>query len=1010
MWFRRSILFLGIFVLSINKKNLFANSKEKSYTKGRIEWILPIEIQNDSSLIIQLFKLSESALSDLEKNITYKTSDRIHLVAFADYFEFSQFQQDRNVIREISFPSHKNSPIGNVYSPILVLGNQIDLEIQIKKAVATQFLQEYLFGFSYNQKFNQNENQLISKWISQGFVAYFSEGITRDELKQFQLLMEKRAFKNLNFILDEHQIMFGKVVWYFIEQEKGKHQNGIFWSILKYVQSFDKTFEYHFGLNYERWLQDKVKHLNSVEQPNTIDVDFIIPLTISEWSKTQFKVSTEHDLITIEHSNRNSETQFIYSAVKQQIHERYTITYPHDAPFPDFKLGSFQTFSPKNNLLEIMWDKSWFLKTNDRKIPLGSMGSFKLIPSSQGIHILEESLGKTYYVQLDELDFKVIRRDLLNPNGEKVCDVKFHGYLNDTMSIYTIIHHKKDEEYESQIIKNTADLMQPEIIYSIKHKNPESGLKDLIVLDHNHLSFIKYTPTETAIYLLNPKDSENTPIRVYTKGVQFTQIPYGKDSIAEFYIANNQWNVNIMESNAPVYDHDTLKSLVSFIDSFSIKEEITMPKYLDTSKWFTSYFKKAGYKRKPLPAIQNKNHLWNIDPFYSWFYVHENKLYVDNDDFNIPYDGNVSPKEHYNGPLLFFYHFKLLEVWSKHRLDMTMYSNINRRKIGLELDYTYLDGHHLKHDIRFSYRLRQFDSEFSNTDRNRNLRVGYELSKRHSNNLKSSIGIEGFQNELILLNNLEYKTPKPNQRNHYVKGNLSGTYHQSFYWGTTLSGDVTLNGNFELGALTNFDKIRGMSSLNLKLHANGMFGILVWKSQISSRYSLSDYNISYMLGGTPGWISNSAFTNEYYHQINENQKLFLAGNMPLRGISTGTRIGHHSMCGQFDVGLPLLRLFPKSLKENLFWKNLVIYGFFDAGLAFFGNTPRHFSNPYNTIFIKSPNYILSASSAQNPWIHSYGMGIQTSILGYPFKVEYSEAQIGHIPKAPFLLFAFGKNF
>jgi hypothetical protein len=79
-------------------------------------------------------------------------------------------------------------------------------------------------------------------------------------------------------------------------------------------------------------------------------------------------------------------------------------------------------------------------------------------------------------------------------------------------------------------------------------------------------------------------------------------------------------------------------------------------------------------------------------------------------------------------------------------------------------------------------------------------------------------------------------------------------------------------------------------------------------------------------------------------------------------------------------------------------------------MAFFGISPTDPSNPFNTLSLSTPNYVFTSSSIQNPWIWSYGIGIQTSVLGYPFKVEYGQGQTGNLTRLPLLQLSMGKNF
>ena len=91
-------------------------------------------------------------------------------------------------------------------------------------------------------------------------------------------------------------------------------------------------------------------------------------------------------------------------------------------------------------------------------------------------------------------------------------------------------------------------------------------------------------------------------------------------------------------------------------------------------------------------------------------------------------------------------------------------------------------------------------------------------------------------------------------------------------------------------------------------------------------------------------------------------------------------------------------------------KNLTIYGLFDFGTAFTGNSPRNLENPYKLKTINNPNYTLTVKSYQNPYVYSGGYGMQFKVIGYTIRLENAWAKVGNDINRSILLVSFGKNF
>jgi len=164
------------------------------------------------------------------------------------------------------------------------------------------------------------------------------------------------------------------------------------------------------------------------------------------------------------------------------------------------------------------------------------------------------------------------------------------------------------------------------------------------------------------------------------------------------------------------------------------------------------------------------------------------------------------------------------------------------------------------------------------------------------------------------------------------------------------------------------------------------------------------------MGGSQGWISRQAFTNEQWNKIDMSLSPLIANALPVRGVQAGERIGNSFIYSQQNVALSPLSIFNGTVLESKFWQSIEIIGFFDFGTAFYGNTTTHFSNPYNQLVYSTPNYTITANTQNNPWLLGYGCGLEMSVWNIPFRIERAWGKIGDDWQSPQWLISIGKLF
>lgn len=1011
MWTRKIHIVIVCGWLAVTQNIVRSQNSDShiAFTKGRIEWLIPKKLTITEPIIQKAMTVSMACLEELERNLIYKTSDRMHLVLFDDFADYQQYYQRKYRLSANNSQSDESLHNGIVYQPILCSGNIIDLEYQIKRAIARQFINEFLLGFTYRDRFDNDEQQNTPIWLKEGFIEYYAAGISGEDFLQFKEQLKSPAFRNLNFIDPHQQILFGKVLWYFFEKEKGRNLNSVFWMLIKYAQSFDNSFEYHFNMSFKEWLLARINELQQTGTYLSPRVDLQTTAPKDQLNRTRIALEPQANEAIITQFNASGSRSYRWSFKQSTKRLLRKENYLYEPPTPDFHTPTWVYNEHHQQWAYVSWDGVWTLQIGTKKIELPAAAYYRLWGLAMDTaFIIQEVSGHTYLSRFHIKTGDKLGTQMLNPEFEKI-----QGLYNSNSNTLQIVKTLRlDTGFMSQIVQYSNDTAFPTTrLYEVMHDRAEWTIQSLVIKDSTSFSAVRNAPLENAVYHIQRTLDLQNLIKTPVKGMQYQQFKFiGRDSFIEFYIANKRWNINFIDINAPVFDTDTFKRQELSFDTLLVsgwpnKDTVVYA----SAKKFTSPFKRPVSFINPIEKANRTSESWRLSPFSPWFYLHAAKFMLSNTDFSVPYDGAVRPTEQYNSPLTFFLNHQIADVSQRHRLRLQLFSNLNRRRIGLSLDHKFIQNSQISHHTKLQYRLRQFDNSKGIDFRNRTIGGSY-LYQFQFRRIDWHVGLEGSSSQIIALNNAIESVQQASISRYIVELPI-GVSFESKDLNKRLN---RLYYNFlietKIGGIHSKSSMIPILSFGGNLTLKRSISIFDWRLKGAFRYSITEQNRSFMLGGSQGWISQSANTDILYEKLRNNQLHFLEGGLFVRGLQVGTRIGNSFVHVQQDIGLPLLRLFPRSLKERIFWRSMVLYAFADAGLAFYGSTPSHYSNPYNTKTLNTPNYSLTASSVQNPWVFGTGFGAQVSVMGYPIRIEYTEGRIGTLKTAPRLLLSLGKNF
>lgn len=999
------VLVLLIWAVSI--KPLISQNPIKSFHSKRIEMLvedsLLQKINNQHGFSDSLFAITYHSLNELEKNLVYKMSDQLHFILFDDLNKFDQYQRSH----QIGLNEHSNNQGKEyIYFPIFLNGNYTDITYQLRYGAAQQFLQEYLNGLSLKDKFNPENNQKIPSWLIAGFINYFAGGIKHEDFEYFQTQVKNGRYRNINFIKNEESQLFGTAIWYLLEKEKGREFNGAFWMLIKYANSFEKSFLYHFNIKFKQWMLEelsKIKQINK-EIPKNNDFKSHLPLKNCRYLKVHVNNKSEFQSLKFFSNGFN-----ICKIQENETSSKKTIGTP---PSQSFNLPH-TFFDTENNIFLLEFENgNWnILKNGEYFKTLGSTGQYQAFDISINEYaLIHQCLDYSNVLIKSKINHTTLRT--LRFSGIKITGIL---KLNNNEYVFGLDKRNLKSNRSKAFIDiiKFADPKSWKKVKTIAQSAPNliaTKYTDFILEKTGQLGFVENSTNYRSYNICYYSDTQTKVLPINTKGYFYgVSRNYNTSFYCEYFIDQDNFYYNLIPVGSDVNPNDTFLQQEGYtrkIDSAK-KETVILKEY---ERGFVSAFNKIDERTIPQMLVfrkESQKHL--VKNYQNWKFIKNSSYYFSNQELDLPYTTDIPATELYNSIATVFFNIKINQSLGRNSSDITLFSNANRRRLGLSASY-FTNIRSMNWNTNLLYRLRQFSDYDEKTTRNRSIRIKSDLIKDYSK-FSSSVSAIIDRNETVQSNSSLEQLYQLNQSEYSLrlegKINFNDLNRVVYNSSNNYNVDFLINSGLFIDNQSNSSPI-----LDLGINASGS---LNWKAftlngKINSRLSITERNQIWLIGGSNGWLSSSPFTDISKRQLNTQYSTFLQQGSFIRGFQSGSRVGTSFLGGQNELQLNPLQIIPSLVLESKFWKSFRIIGFFDWGMGFVTLDPGHFDNPYNTIFINHPNYILTASANRSPWLYSYGYGVSLEVVNTTFRLEFANPYEYHKKLNPALLLSLGKNF
>ncbi len=202
--------------------------------------------------------VAESDHDEIQRILEHRMNDKIEIIVYTDISDLKQ----SNIGTEESFTSKAGETriVGNKMF-VYFDGNHLHLRTQIRKGIASVFLNNMLFG-SNIQEIIQNALLLnIPAWYKEGVIAYAASDWnmdTEDSLRD--LWYADKRNQQFDRLAESHPEIAGLSFWFFVSKQYGKSAISNLLYLTKISRTMENGFEYVLNTNFTTLKKDWKEH------------------------------------------------------------------------------------------------------------------------------------------------------------------------------------------------------------------------------------------------------------------------------------------------------------------------------------------------------------------------------------------------------------------------------------------------------------------------------------------------------------------------------------------------------------------------------------------------------------------------------------------------------------------------------------------------------------------------------------------------------------------------------
>lgn len=965
----------------------------------------------NQNLAKNIQQIASEELPRIEQLLSYKSGSTIQLLAFASMNDFRQsnfgyINPQWNTGGFTLFPKDAGSLAFN--------GDYSGLRIQIRKNICDIVLREMIYGGTLQDRFDRMRSPALPVWFTSGLSEFISNPWSAENESAMREATSKGSLNNFNLLTSEGQTFAGKSIWRYLAEIYGPESIPAILFIARYTNSAEIGIQFHTKKLMSDFISDwknfYLQQLKSEELSSYPRGAVSIPVKISGKHITSMALNpdgTKVAIVTNDHGRfelwihelKNSASKKIYSGGQKVLNQ---VT---DYQFPKVK-----------------WEKS----------------GLNLLYYNKGNYRIRTIMGEgRQNMDIIFNEFESVSDFELNANGDSLYLSAVQNNQSDIFlgtkqgNEWRFRPVTNDADYENALmlegsalwfVKNTAELKSefysfPRIYLLTGGKEKYEGtlygasdVSELILYNDTVIGFLMDKTGMTNAWILNTQSKRISGQTNYKRNVISQQVSsnqktliellkiQGRNTIYSSTLSENPllesveipvlpwksvWSnpdsllLNRKSNNKFKYPGIADSAVISKVDTFGRQQ------YRYQTGFNRVDYEETNVNRNSQRSKSQTVSTRDFNPLIPDYVITQS----DNTQYLPDYFLNNTPFKVLRNPVIMpMIKFSGSDLLKNNTVEAMARTNLDLTYTDYSFRYSYLKQ---KADYEFYLhrRSRKYD-DISNTFR-QNISVNAELVRSLAIDEKLRLcGGFGLRNEISLLKASEKSTfGKPDYKGNFIYFDADLVYDNTISQG--MNSPVGSRGRIGISKISGLNQSAQLTIF----HSDLRFYLPIYKGIIlairnNAVYQPGRDKIAYYAGGVENWTVREQMSADVL-RLTGDRYVFMQWVSGIRGFYRGARVGSNFMTFNAEIRVPVIKMIRRLPMNNEFMRNLTFNAFSDAATAFTGKTPADVSNPFNTIFINSPNYRMSVTSRRNPWIYSFGGGVRTRILGYFLKYDYA---------------------
>ena len=194
-------------------------------------------------------QIGEHDIAELQNLLEYKMNDKIHLLVFNDFNDFTQSNAGSNLA------NYHNGGITRISDNKIYVyfnGSHQDLRRQVREGITEVFLRQMMYGNNL-QEMVQNAVLLnLPHWFTGGLKAYIGEAWNADHDNLMRDHIKSGNYQKFSDLVNDDPRLAGHSMWYFISQNYGKSTVSNLLYLTRINRSIEQGFLFVLGNSFRK--------------------------------------------------------------------------------------------------------------------------------------------------------------------------------------------------------------------------------------------------------------------------------------------------------------------------------------------------------------------------------------------------------------------------------------------------------------------------------------------------------------------------------------------------------------------------------------------------------------------------------------------------------------------------------------------------------------------------------------------------------------------------------------